>query len=230
MFLCFCVFRVFVFYVLMINFMKKNYLVLILLAGGLMLAGCANSNQQGNQNANTSGQQERGEVRGVMFSGDNFSEAAITDLIVGLRVMVFGTENSDKSVTADRIIIGDSKTDFDEMFRRPTTTLEGESGAEAGTRVSVTPPANMPEEMRQNMERFQNMPEEERAQFREQMAQQGGGAAMQRRAVGGLGGGAQRVAGEILSIEDGTIIIKLEDGGSRLIFVTEKTAVLKMRE
>lgn len=208
--------------------MKNFFLILLVLAGGLLLAGCVKDQQQSSQNANTSGQMEQGQVRGVMFNAENFSEASIADLIVGLKVMVMGPENADKSITAERVIIGNSDTDFNTMFQRPTTTAAGSIAAPTAAPAAGTPTVRMPNGERPDMQQFQNMTEEQRAQFRERMQQQGG--AVTPRRTGGASGQLQRLTGEILNLDSGSFVLKLQDGGSRLVFISDKTVVMKVKE
>ena len=80
-----------------------------------------------------------------------------------------------------------------------------------------------------NREDFQNMSDEEREKMREEMmANRPGGS------FGGASGGTRQsmtqVSGEIISLEDGVLILKLTDGGSRIVFYSEETTVLKAKE
>ena len=68
---------------------------------------------------------------------------------------------------------------------------------------------------------FQNLSPEER----QQMSTQGGfGGSAGRR--GGISGGGI-AAGEVLSLDAKSITVKLRDGGSKIVFVSSSTAIMK---
>lgn len=100
---------------------------------------------------------------------DQLADATVADLIPGAKVMVMGKNNTDGSVAADRIIIGDF--DF------------GQFGPPAGG-------ANTNRQFRRNSE----------------MA---------------------RASGEVLSLADNRLVIKLDDGGSKIVFLSEATVIKK---
>lgn len=48
--------------------------------------------------------------------------------------------------------------------------------------------------------------------------------------TGGVGRGFRPVAGEILRADDTSVTVKLEDGGSRIVILTDKTTINKAEE
>lgn len=72
---------------------------------------------------------------------------------------------------------------------------------------------------------FANLSPEER---QARIQQYGGGAGG--RVGGGTRAGGGVVAGEILSLDDKSITVKLRDGGSKIIFISGSTQVMKMVE
>jgi len=65
--------------------------------------------------------------------------------------------------------------------------------------------------------------------MREQMGAGGGTAGGGRVRSGNLSNGATRLVGEILYKDDTTITLKLTDGGSKLIFYSDETKVMKFK-
>ena len=192
--------------------MKKNYLIIFILLFVLVISGCAKKVDTNNINQNQQQAQENNQPQW----NENFDEASLDDLLVGGQAMIMGTENSDNSISANQIMIGNTASDFQNMnqMRRPTSTAEINNN-------QLQPSAGF-NGQRPN---FQNMSDEERAKMREQMVVGGGTAGGGRVRSGNLGGGATRLVGEILDKDESTITLKLKDGGSKLIFFSEDTNV-----
>lgn len=144
-----------------------------------------------------------------------FDKVDVAALEVGKQISVMGTENSDGSLVANQIIIGSG--DFG-LMRRPTTTDD------------QTPPSSG----QPNRQDFQNMSDSERAAFRERM-QAGGGATGNRTGNGNQGqgqtgsriraGGQLRISGEVLSKDDQSLTLKLQVGGSKIVFFSPATVM-----
>ena len=84
-----------------------------------------------------------------------------------------------------------------------------------------------PDGERPDFTQMQNMSEEERMKMREEMR-------IRREAEGGArpGGGMvsmSRISGEIIKKDSSTITLKITEGGSKLIFYSEETKVLKIK-
>lgn len=73
---------------------------------------------------------------------------------------------------------------------------------------------------------FQNLTPEQRQQRFAQGGMMGGGAGRR----GGMMGGANFVAGEVLSKDDKSVTVKLPDGGSKIIFLSATSKVMKSTE
>ncbi|MBU4332336.1 hypothetical protein KKD19_05810 [Patescibacteria group bacterium] len=215
LFLCFCVFCVFA-----------------------LAAGCSTSEQKIDEpTAEDKTQVEGTSSEARPFNNEMFSEANLSALEIGLKVSIMGAENSDGSIAANQIMIGDSETNFGELGgnmqfggrNASNTNLENSAGNQPSQ-----PPQNF-EGQRGNFEQFQNMTEEERTKLREEMTAQRGGAGMRPNSATGAtrmnrGGGTARLNGEIIDKDDVSITLKLEDGGSKLVFYSDATKILKVKE
>lgn len=211
--------------------MKKNYFAILFLAIILLtVAGCSVSNKKANENQQNSDQkpvQDAGDEQMNRWN-ENFSEASLSDLETGQKVLVMGTENTDGSIAANQIMIGDSETDFNELGGNRRFGGSSASNTNLENRAGSQPLESLQrfEGQRANFEQFQNMTEEERAKLRPE------------RMVGGIGRGGpanigQKIArlnGEILNKDDTSLTLKLATGGSRLIFLSDEVRVLKIKK
>lgn len=188
--------------------MKKHNIILsIFLIALLLIIGCSKKNEQNSNEQRNQNQEQQIEENQLPRWNENFEEAGSDDLIIDQQILVMGTENSDGSISANEIMIGNTEADFENMGG-----FEGQRG-------------NF-EQMQNSSysERFQNMSDEERAKFMVEMR-------VQREASGGsfpranMRGGTSRLNGEIIDKDDTTITLKLEDGGSKLIFFSDSTRV-----
>ena len=206
--------------------MKKNLVIIFPLVASLIIAGCAADTSQTNQNINSAENTKAAETTDQANGNrmdDKFEAATAADLIIGQKVMVMGTSNSDGTITAERITIGNSDTNFEDLMPTPQTRPEGsEAGANNGEEAVNS--NTMPEPPTGERPDFANMTEEERAKFLEQAPN---GGTRGQRPTGSSA--TTRVIGEIVKIEDDILTIKPEDGGSKLIFISEKTSIVKLK-
>ena len=202
--------------------MKKIYFIIPLFLVIFVVAGCSNKNKQAESNSQDNNQSQEQQVQDNQSPkwNENFDEASLSDLAISQQILVMGNENSDGSILAEQIIIGDDKTDFQNMggFMRPQTN--GNNGDQQS-------PPNF-EGQQPDFEKFQDMSDEERAKMREEMM-------AQRQALGnGAGRGTgnanmARLGGEIIEKDEQSLTLKLNEGGSKLVFFSETTKVLKIR-
>lgn len=229
--------------------MSKKYFFIFVIAISF-ISGCSIKNGQnggGNSAGSNAGQnQEKNRENNQNQTQkwqENFDEASSTALVLGEKIMVMGSENSDGSIMAERIIIGASGDSFgmpDFGMRQPDNNADSSSQPQEGAR-QWTGNSARPD--------FQNMSEEERTVLREEMrarmesgeggfngAQAGlppasaGGAQAGERIRARTGAQMARLAGEILANDEASITLKLDGGGSKLIFLSSSTAIMKPKE
>lgn len=213
----------------------RKYIITIIafLIVFLIISGCSifkqneDVNKDGNQENNSRFQGNRG---GINFLNDErFTEGISDDLKIGKIILVIGSTNPDGSVVADRIIIGDNKDDFQNIFMntRPEQKDGGEKVGVVNPENMLTPPDNGE---RPNFGQFQNLSDEERTKIREEMmangkvGRMGGGLRNAGQGVAGMMG--SRLTGEVIDKGDVNITLKLETGGSKLVFFSESTAIM----
>ena len=221
--------------------MNKKLLITLSLFIVLALAGCiktapsANSNDSSDNSQQNEGQDSNADQR-PMFD-DNFLAASSSDLLVGQKVMVLATANGDGTNSAVRIIIGNDDTNFSELSvdLPPGNAggLPGNNGNGEGATGDQRPQVqrNNPPELT----------DEQRAEFQQRFAEGGsfyqGGSS--NGGAGGQGnfGGTQRrdigamvkITGEIIKFEEDNLTVKLDGGGSTLVFISDTTAVSKVK-
>lgn len=217
----------------------KKYIITIIafLIVFLIISGCSIIKKEIGDEQKTAKKFEQTRDGMNFFDDGRFIEGSLDDLKINETILVMGNANSDGSVVADRIIIGDAGEDFQDMFAnmRPAAK-EGEEGE-----IIDVEDRPMPEfdGQRQNFQQFQNLSDEERVKMREEMManggewvgggnsrisgiQRGSGQATAR----GVGQNIANLTGEIISKDDSSITIKLETGGSKIVFFSESTIVM----
>ena len=206
--------------------MKKNYLIILALFAVLvLLSGCSKKTEQ-SQNKNQEQNQEQAQKNNQLRWNENLTATNREALKVGGYVMVMGTTNSDGSMTAERIIISEDETDFENMSQmmRQTSTAEINGG-----QSTVGFPADgygFGQGEHPDFKQFENMTDEERAELREQM--QAGRQAPENFDAGKIQkSGMERFDGEIIILNADSMTLKLTAGGSRIIFYSDSTEISK---
>lgn len=206
--------------------MKKNYFIIIFLTLViLIISGCSNADQKirdNQENEEQNLEQKVGDDKISEFE-DRFVEASISDLVVGEKVLVMGVENVDKSILASRIIIGGEDIDFKEMVGSRSS---GEAIGQREIDHDEMPPADF-QGQSPNFEDFSEMSDEEKEEFREKMMQ--GREGMDRTNGSVASSSATRLNGEILSQDETGLTLKLEEGGSRIVFFSESIEFKKTK-
>ncbi len=188
--------------------MKKIILIIIALAivgsGAFLLINYSKNSEQDNNEQKSQNQEQLTQENQLSKWEENSEEAGLDDLETGQQVLVMGTENSDGSISANQIVIGNDESDFKNMAGPLIKDDENND---------VQPEKNKSE-----------MSEEERAKFREEkMAEkEASGESIK-------SDNTTRVTGEIFDKDDTTITLKIKEGGSRLVFYSDKTKVLRLK-
>ena len=190
--------------------MKK--ILLVLIAVLLLATGCTtkkiSDNKFPNQN-NRSGKTGMGQ----MFDLTDQQKGTIEDLVLNKKVMIFGTPNADGSITATRIMFGE----FDKL------TPKRENSATTGQQNQDTVKQQFPKEAD-----FPQMGDNEfRPDFRgekmngEAQRQPSSGAFAQKGKIKNNG----MAIGEIITKDKDFFVLKMKDGGSKIIFFSDKTEI-----
>lgn len=209
--------------------MKKISRLIILIPLILSLCGCAAKNNSVQQNNNQQGRlsSNRNSTSTVNFEED-FNQKCLADLREGQMVSVMGSESGDGGIAANTIIIGDMRNFFGNL--RPPDYEGAYLPSQGGIAV--------PSQGGQNQNELSNMPSltpEQIAQFRKMRLEQGGSGGNVQAPGNGeakkyAGNSQARVSGEILTLTPESFIIKLNDSGSKLIFVSSSTKVLEPKQ
>lgn len=184
--------------------MKKYFLAFALLTAlTLVVSGCAVKNAQDASAVNSADKNNR---RGDFASGTmkmNFGEPATkADLAVGKKVTVFGKTNTDGTVIATRIVIGDMPM-FGRGFATGTRPISRDGEEPYPTTSGGKTIGGMPSDQTGGRENFQGRTG---------------------RMIRG-GGGQSRISGEIMKIDESSMVIKVIDNGSKIIFYTDSTEI-----
>lgn len=205
--------------------MRKYWLLFGFLACVLIFAsGCSKNSQAGknnftDKNFGSPSSTER-------FNLSNFTTSTIAELKMGDKIVVTGVGNSDGSINATRIMVGDLPRGNGD-FNTSTRSFHKNN-------INQNQTNNQPE-MGDNMEPPQNdgsnqMPPSDasgQGNFSE-----GGRPNFQgdSNRSGRQASGAMRdsmIIGEILSKSDNNLVVKMVDGGSKIIFFSSETKILK---
>lgn len=196
------------------KFLILSVAVLVLV---IMGAGCNADKQTGentnqNQNNFNSHRMSSGTPDNMRVMGTS------TDLIVSKKVVVMGTTNSDGTITAQQIMIGDvSAMPFGTSTRKQLNFNSSTSGDDSG---QITPPPSSDGQQWQPPADGQ-MPEQ--AQFRQRT---GDGENMEGNKIRPARvAGQTSTVGEILKKDDTSLVIKLNDGGSKIVFYSATTKI-----
>ncbi|MFH1564809.1 MAG: hypothetical protein ABIC82_03090 [bacterium] len=220
----------------------KKYFIPALLLSALVIAGCSTSqNADVNNSQNANQPQQQNNQTPQRITNENFSQGGLQDLEIGKKVMVMGTTNTDGTVVAYQVIIANSDADFSQFGpnRNREQSNNGQENPQADDQQPSGEVANRP-----NFGQFQNLSEEERVQFRAQRGDEQNLTDEQRaqfRTQTGSGGQAganrqmnrsmsSRLNGEITAKDDTSITLKIQDGSTKLIFVSDATFVDVVKE
>ena len=94
--------------------MKKYYFIIFILTIFiLVITGCSIKQEQTNVNGKNNAENSTEQNQNNQFSRweENFAEASLNDLIIGQQILVMGEENSDGSISANQVMIGNEETD-----------------------------------------------------------------------------------------------------------------------
>ena len=138
-----------------------------------------------------------------------------------------GPDEGAGSIVAERIIIGNAETNFDELGGGPM----GDPSQGQGGQLQVESDQNQNNNGQQRMgplAGFEDMTNEQRAEMRQRF-EANIGSQFQQRSFN-RGSSFLRVSGEIIKLDEVSLTLKLNDGGSRLVFVSETTMVSKIKQ
>lgn len=201
--------------------MKKSLIFTVLISIAFLNLGCTlNANNNSLPQKDTQKTEDTSN-RNTDQLPDNFIEIGINDLEIGMKVSINGTTNSDGSILADRIMRGDFNGGpmiLEENMEKPEFNDNNDNvkNVQAPTNFQ---PGNMPD--------FQNMTDEERQAFREQMPTSDDNR--QRNQNKTFNSSSAHLSGEILKIDTDNLTLKLDGGGSKLIFISSETKVLEVK-
>jgi hypothetical protein len=173
-------------------------------------------NKESGEDVQSVGENQERINRGADFQMDNLETGGPDDLVIGEQIFVMGTENQDGSITAERVYIGEYNENSQGGSGFPQDGTGIEKRLPEGNRPS------MPEGI--NPEEFRNLSMEER---RERMQEiRGDNFSLN----GQSDVGFARVRGEIINKDETSLTLKLIDGGSKFIFYSAGTQIMKIVE
>ncbi|MFH1827052.1 MAG: hypothetical protein ABH812_01295 [bacterium] len=214
--------------------MKKQILIFLSLVCLLTVSGCSTNTQTNDSNKNVvppQNQEKATNQNKMQRWQENFDEASSTEMLIGNKIMVMGNENSDGSVVADRIIIGGLPAQAGENMNSDNITrTRQQTGENSENTADDNNDASRFSGQSGTRPDFQNMSDEERTKIREQMqaSRMARGSVQAGKAKTGDTSMA-RLNGEIIEKDAESITIKLDSGGSKLIFLSSSTAFMKAK-
>ena len=196
-----------------IMFTKKSLFIIPFLTIILIFfTGCATKNKVNEDIQENHSQTETKDSNAPANTfGNNLEESNLDDLTIGQKIIVMATEDSGGNASANQILIGNTETDF-EKFNQMTQSKVKTVGNNTESET-ITPPMDMPD--RQNVKQSQNMTEEERTKLRAEM--QTNGVNKNIRTSNSMQT-TTRFIGEIVKKDETSLTMKLDTGGSKLIF------------
>ncbi|MFA5127998.1 MAG: DUF5666 domain-containing protein [Patescibacteria group bacterium] len=199
--------------------MRKIFLLsACVLCVALFTAGCATKNNVENSAGGQTPNQNGGFQSASGTPQMNFgTEINISELVVGKMVTVFGTTNSDGTISATRIILGEmpmmdrgSASGTPKKFTKTTvddySSGSGNGSAQGGSGGGMQPPSGGQFMGGERPDRGSTSDEDE--------------TKIQQRA---RPSGESTVVGEIMSIDTGSLTLKVKDGGSKIVYYTTNT-------
>ena len=182
--------------------MKKYYIIILVVIIGLTVSIYFLSKDKANDNQSVSvlENQTNNKLEKPKWE-DGFTKAGLDDLEINQKILVMGSENSNGSIIADRIIIGDNEIEFTQMggdMERREINKENVSGEIDEER----------EEMRKTVE------------GRTTDGTRGNISVNTDQSV-------VRLIGEIIDIDDDSLTLKLDTSGSKIIFYSDSTEIGK---
>lgn len=190
---------------------KKIFIAPLLLVSIVMLSGC--STQQNNIDIGKQNQQKQGNENEIkdddQFLKENFEELTLEDLNIGDAISVVGQEDSSGAFSAVRIVVGQTPDKI-------RTFQENNSDKTAGREQGYGQYNEKPD--------FKNMSKGGRQKI---MAQTNGRASALNDTKSST---VTRLNGEILDIDENSLTLKLNDGGSKLIYTSIKISIFRFKE
>lgn len=194
----------------------SKFFSLLVLSSVIILAGSGCSTNTKKQNNLNIKNNNWGEQRGDFASStapNNRIQASLNDLTIGKEVMITGSSNGNGSITATEIMIGDFKnfasSTRPNLNKGSSSQPIGETGVVSDRSMdrqrfdgNFTPPISSGSE---------------------------GSIGPNSRASSGLGVASQvRFVGEIIKKDATSLVIKIANRGSQIVYYTEKTLVYLM--
>ena len=207
--------------------MKKFSISLATLLIVVLLSGCSLWQSKAVNKANLQMATSTTPQRQNQMMPD-YPEGSSADISVGTKVMAIGLSNADGSIFADRIFIGTTTTDF-------SILQNGFEKVPNMNNASGTPPnfnrTGEGERQVQDVDTvgerqappdFADLSEEEKKLMQERMQNRPAG---HDKLSQNASTGAGNVNGEVLNIDDSSLTLKLDSGGTKLVLISEFTKI-----